>query len=339
MPATQELPRGADEQSPASWLSRFWHRYSPYGEFPISSGVSIALHITAVVVLALGLGVLVNHTERPPAVSSVRVGTDDTVAPGFGEDGLPPGDGTLETGSAAGPAGNSGVGGEATVPEVKEAEKVNEVKTDAPKETFIAPTPGEQIKRSEDEDKANRNRSGSRLKDAEAIIKGNQGKGGGGANGPGGGKGDGGGGGNDLAGRAAKQARWILKFESKSTQDYLAQFEGLGAEIAFAAEGNKWKFFPRPATNPSLSNLRTLANENRLYWIDDKPQNVTSAAAALGVSGSEMIMFLPLDLEKRMLEMELSYRKRQPEQIQTTTFGVTRSGGEYDVIVLDQVAR
>src|SRR5690348_3820830 len=100
----------AHEPEQTTWLQRFWRRYSPYGEFPISSGASIALHILVAVSLALGLSALTNRAERPPSVSSVMVGGDGDAAPGFGDDGLPPGDGTLETGSAAGTIGG-GEGG------------------------------------------------------------------------------------------------------------------------------------------------------------------------------------------------------------------------------------
>ncbi len=116
------------------------------------------------------------------------------------------------------------------------------------------------------------------------------------------------------AGRAARPARWVLQFQTKSTQDYLAQFEGLGASIAFPAQGNKWRFFPKPASNPSESTVKDLFNENRLYWIDERTANVTGVAAALGVpSGGVMIAFLPLELEEQMLKLEKSYRA-EPER-------------------------
>ena len=129
MSATKELSPAVDQEpEELSALQRFWRRYSPYGEFPSSSVASIVLHITAAVTLALGLGALTNRAERPPSVSSVMVGDGESAAPGFGEDGLPPGDGTLETGAAVGAAGGGTGGGPTTsAPEVVESAKVNQV--------------------------------------------------------------------------------------------------------------------------------------------------------------------------------------------------------------------
>lgn len=331
-------PDDLEERPPRTAFQRFWRRYSPSGEFPISSAASFALHILVAITLALGLGSLATRTQRPPSVSSVMVDDGGSSAPGFGQDGLPPGDGTLEQGAAAGPAGES-VGGGPSVPTppVTPSEKVQEVEDFQPKETSTAPSVSDQASRNVADARAAAGRATSRLADAKAALAKNLG--GGGGNGTGGGKGQGGSGGTGLSGRAARPARWVLQFQTKSTEDYLAQFEGLGATIAFPAQGNKWRFFPRPASNPSESTIKDLANENRLYWIDENQRNVAGVAAALGISSSgEMIMFLPLELEEKMLKLELSYRGLREEDIQTTKFGVTRGAG-YDVMVVDQVAR
>ncbi len=351
MSTVQERPQSQEEhEQPPTWFQAFWRRYSPSGEFPISSAASVALHILVGVSLALGLGSLANRAQRPPSVSSVMVGDGDSAAPGFGEDGLPPGDGTLETGAAAGEAGGPGVGGggpSTPTPEVVTGAEVKDVEAFQPTETVTSTSSSAagQAARSVSGAKAAASSAGSRLADAKSMLNKNLGGGGGGGtgvgggNGTGGGKGQGGGGGTGLTGRAAQQARWILQFQTASTQDYLAQFEGLGASIAFPAQGNQWKFFSQPSSNPSNSTLRDLSNENRLYWIDENPRNVTGVAAALGVQASrEMILFLPLELEQRMLKMELSYRGLKEEDIQSTTFGVSRGAG-YDVRVVDQVQR
>jgi hypothetical protein len=50
-----------------------------------------------------------------------------------------------------------------------------------------------------------------------------------------------------------------------------------------------------------------------------------------------MIMFLPLELENRMLELELAYMGTKAEEdIAQTHFQVVRAGGGFDVQVSSQ---
>src|SRR5262245_10723392 len=53
---------------------RFWRRYSPHHEFPLSSAVSIALHILALVLLGL-LGWWVAHlaTQKSTPLAEVPI--------------------------------------------------------------------------------------------------------------------------------------------------------------------------------------------------------------------------------------------------------------------------
>lgn len=350
MATVQTPPPETNEDQSPSWLQKFWHRYSPFGELPISSAASVSLHILVAVLLALGLGSLANRTQRPPSVSSVMVGDGDDSAPGFGEDGLPTGDGTAEQGAAAGAAGGGeGTGGGPSMPAptVTDGETVNNVADFKPTESVsTSANAADSASRAVTAAQGAVQDARSRLAAAKAALAKNLGGGGGGgpgeggANGAGGGTGQGGGGGSGLKGRAARPARWVLRFQSNSTQDYLAQFEGLGASFAFPAQGNNWQFFPKPSSSPSTSQIKDLASENQLYWVDENPQNVNGVARILGVQATGvMVTFLPRALEDRMLEMELSYRGLKEEDIQTTYFGISRDGGKYDVKVVDQIAR
>jgi hypothetical protein len=52
-----------------------------------------------------------------------------------------------------------------------------------------------------------------------------------------------------------------------------------------------------------------------------------------------MTAFLPLKLEDRMLQMELSYKNLEEDEIASTHFEVVARGGGYDVIVVEQIPK
>jgi hypothetical protein len=150
-----------------------------------------------------------------------------------------------------------------------------------------------------------------------------------------------GGGGTGTSGRGARVARWVLRFQPHSSQHYLEQLDGLGAEIAFPAAGNQWQYFFHVGSPRRRSEIRDLGGENRFYWVDKRPQSVSGVARVLGIPASRfMIVFLPDDLEKRMLKLELDHRGLTEEQILQTDFLViTAPGGNYDVKVDRQLPR
>jgi len=52
-----------------------------------------------------------------------------------------------------------------------------------------------------------------------------------------------------------------------------------------------------------------------------------------------MIVFLPLAMEDRLLEMELAYRNFKEEEILKTDFEVIKRGERYDVKIIEQTPR
>jgi len=173
------------------------------------------------------------------------------------------------------------------------------------------------------------------------------GKSGGGGAGTGkggtGGTGSGSGGDGSGTGRGGRVARWILKFRTTSTADYLEQLEGLGATLGLplaGERGDRWRFFDRPASAKDRWSDRDLSGESRIHWVDENAQNARSISLALNVPAAPFfVAFLPPELENRMLELELNYQNRREDEIRSTTFEVLRRGGKYDVMVLKQVLK
>ncbi len=150
---------------------------------------------------------------------------------------------------------------------------------------------------------------------------------------PGGGGGGGGGG----TGRAGRAARWVLKFNYSNANHYLSQLGGLGAAIAFPQRGDQWLYFTDLAGSPSRS-VRDLSGEDRIFWINEDPASAGVVAQSLGIGPvTPMLAFLPVELEQRMLKMELAYKGAASEDdIIQTVFECVARGGGFDVIVVDQ---
>lgn len=142
------------------------------------------------------------------------------------------------------------------------------------------------------------------------------------------------------SGRAGRAARWILHFNTRNPNDYKAQLGGLGAEVAFPQQGNRYLYYSNLAGAPR-SETRDLSNERRLYWFDDNPQSYRSMAQLLGArSAPFMVVFLPRPLEDKMLKLELAFKgARSEDEIAQTEFEAVPRGGGYDVIVISQKLR
>jgi hypothetical protein len=138
-------------------------------------------------------------------------------------------------------------------------------------------------------------------------------------------------------GRAGRAARWILMFNYSDVDQYLGQLGGLGAEIAFPQRGDQWLYFSNLARNPTRV-VRDLSGEDRIFWVNEDRASASMIAQSLGIQPvTPMLAFLPVELEQRMLKMELAYKgARSEEDIIQTVFECVRRGGGHDVVVIDQ---
>lgn len=297
----------------------FWSLYSPRGEFPLSSTASIVLHLLLLLLIVfIGRLVLTGPVE-PPRVDVVVVSPEPTAAPDQG-----PGDGPQSEESLE-PAENEA---EETV-ETTLIEEVATVEERPESQVEIPDIEGQKqkVKRKVQEASEAAQSVRDRLAAAKSRLNENLG-------------GAGGGGGRGPTGRAARQARWILRFETANAEDYLAQMGGLGAQIAFPSRGEKFLYFSNLDSPSPKQELKDLATETQLYWIDENPQSVAMVCQYLGVQNSGFFLaFLPRALEERMLKMELAYMNLAEEEIASTTFRVVRRGGGYDVQVESQIPR
>ena len=318
MPDVPQPSKGPlDELSEAG--QPWWSRFSPHGEFPWSSGVSLGLHVFIILLGVAAPTPFIKRDPTPPAVDVICIGDEPDAAPGEGPD--LPADDTLEEASAE---------ESPDMPEEKPSEEV--VKVEEPTPSEMEPEPADTGTEAAVEAATEASQAQAaldRVSRARKQLAKNLDK-----------KGGGGGGGSGATGRGARVARWILKFNTSSAQNYLVQLDGLGATIAFPVKGGKFRYFYNASSSSRRSEVRDLSSESRLYWMDDRAQSVQRVTQFLKISAADcMVSFLPLELEERMLKLELAFKNLEENEIRSTTFEAVQRGGKYDVIVSQQIPR
>lgn len=328
MPTSPQAGRRDDrpDKDTLTPLQQFWRRYSAHGEIPRSSLTSIGLHLLVIFIMILLAKEFIAPDAKPVNVDTVKVGEDADSAAGDG-DGMPTEGDLEEMDPSAEDAADmpADAPSEAVQTEVAQTDPVAQATPTA--EELLTET-GAATSKAAQAVKAAK----SKLNAAKEKLKNNMAKGQGG--------GSGGGGGSGAKGRAARPARWVLTFRTSVASELLAQYDGLGAKLAFPQSDDRYRYFSNLTASPPSSEVRSLDNEGRLYWIDENPQTVNAMAQALSTGNSPyMLAFLPTELEERMLKLELAYGGLEEDEIRTTRFEVVQRGGGYDVIVVEQIPK
>src|SRR5262249_10202205 len=173
--------------------------------------------------------------------------------------------------------------------------------------------------------------------------KGGTGRGGGEGTGVGPGKGadKGPGEGKVKSQRVKRALRWTMVFNTASGQDYRKQLADLSAGmtektiIAVPQPDGQYLIFRDLNRVPPAGRIEDIAEIKRIYWVDADPQSIRSLSGALGVpTPPHIVVFFPVELEEKLLRLELDYAKRKygetaEDQIQETRFEIVRRGGVY----------
>jgi hypothetical protein len=331
---------------------QFWKRYSPHGEAPLSVAGSFAVHALAVgglMLFAVYLASLFYKPTRSLPIDPVRLELG-------GGGGKPGGSGD---GPGIGQGNDVGEKADENVPGEENAERrpaLAPAELAKIKESF-APTDVRLIEKSETGKALARMDEGlaNKLRDGLNPGRGKGGAGSGGGKGTGKGTGEGAGTGpgrGTLNKREKRNLRWHLKFPRSSGVQHLAELRGLGAIIAFPVGGGRdarWKVIRdvRPGGKVLDEDVSTI---NRMYWIYDKPEMVISTLSALAVRlhvvPAQVIIFMPVELENQLLEMERGYVERvlkrtyDEDRIEDTSFAVVPTGtGKYKTEVISVIMK
>ena len=331
---------------------RFWKRYSPHHEAPLSGVSSFALHLLLIpLLLLIGWVKTKLHDEDENRSASVDVVRIKPGGGGGSKSGVGGGQGDLE------PGGKESGGDE----QPKDRQLPPD---DPPKEIPVAKRQGIQQEFKNDPHAERLLREGTqafhRLADMDRDVRkqlrknvnpglgqGGTGSGGGMGGGKDKGIGDARGGGEAALNQREKRVlRWAMTFSTQNGNDYLNQLHGLGAIVAIPQDGDRFLVI-RDLKNPRAGKIEDLSSINRIYWVDNKPQSVTSLSQALGLSSVPPLFaaFFPESLEKKLFAREMAALREKygatkgENDIHETRFSVERRGGVYDVRVMDITLR
>jgi hypothetical protein len=337
---------------------RFWQRYSPHAEFPLSSAGSFVLHVLALGLLGLMAWLattLFDHASRQLPVEAVRLA---------GGGGNPRGQGDgANTGAPVevGEKPNEAVA-DNVPPEDVAPPKIEVNPNSLPKTQFDDST--RQIQKIDDASRAFA-RLGQRankiqLPSSEPPGYGKGGTGKGGGSGSGEGEGYGSGKGEGLVNptqREKRAIRWTMGFNTVDMADYVAQLRGVGAILAIPI-GEKGDDFDygiirnlsaRPAKLQQEDIQKVLQEvHGMIRWYENDPKNAAGVLAVLGIPlpkiSPEKLHFvacMPAKLEQKLSQLELAYLNRKfpgrnEDDIHSTKFRIkVLRSGKYEPEVVE----
>lgn len=323
---------------------RFWVRYSPHHELPLSGLSSLAIHVVVflLVIVAGALAYWFRWSDKDKSLP-VEAVTWDKGGGGGSPGGIGDAPGTRNPGE----------------PEAVDRQPLDPNKPpEAPKREKLESPEASPLRLPEVKDPNVRRlieagneavasiaalNEGTRARLSKGLRSG-QGQGGGGSDGGkdrGKDKGKDGGvgqGSGTLTQREKRVLRWTMVFNTLDGQDYRRQLHGLGAILAIPEpnQPNQYRVIRdlmKPNPQPEdLSDIR------RIYWVDNKAQSVEGLARALGVRfPGHFVAFFPESLEQKLLKMELTHaRGRTEDDIQETKFVIRRVGTTYEPQIVEQ---
>ncbi len=305
---TTTLTASLDEQVPPD--ERFWRRYSPHGEMPISTVASVTVHglvLGGLLLFGAYLTSVLFKSDRPLPVEPVRL---DLGSPGDGKPGSEPGAAVI---------GLKEIDGDDKVEapskdDVPPRPALNAIERQRVKEEFTPEVVQDFARKDTDQVRAFlRLEQLARQKLSEGLTrgKGRGGEGKGAGQGPGEGNGKGPGKRKAmLTPREKRMLRWHMHFPAGSAHEYLRQLHELGAIVAIpkttAGGAPQYQIVEDLRARPARLRDADLATFGRIYWIDDKPKSVLEVMAELDVARrpERFLALLPLELEKRLFQME-----------------------------------
>jgi hypothetical protein len=334
---------------------RFWQRYSPHAELPLSSAGSFVVHILffGLLILASFLGTLFFNSNRSLPVEAVQLSGGGGNPKGVGE-----GPNTGDVPQEAAPPSNDKPA-TTTVPneDVPPPDlKINPATPPKPKFN----EPGRQITMDESNKTLQNLRlragtiptPGSSSSSSPGYGKGGRGSGGGSGDGKGPGVGNASGPGvGTPTQREKRMLRWSMLFNTSNSSDYVAQLRGLGAILAIpvredAAKGIcDYKILRDLSTShPAKFSDEDIHNIQRLVrWVDENPESVRGVMAVLrlNLKPSHFLAFMPEELEEKLLRLEIDYLKRnhrghKEDDIKATKFRIKVRTGKYEPEVTKQ---
>lgn len=160
--------------------------------------------------------------------------------------------------------------------------------------------------------------------------------------GEGAGPGDGPGG--RLTTKQKRQLRWHLIFNISNAADYLDQLHRMKAMVGLQLADRSIHMLTDLRKRPAVLQKATQVPD-RIFWMDDDPESIRTICEELQipVSPIRVIAFFPEAIEEELLRKERAYGRRfgrvQEDDFVETTFRVTNDYGRIDISVVRQIGR
>lgn len=312
---------------------RFWVRYSPHHEFPLSAVITVCFYLLLVILIGVVAAFVI------PLLASISNPLDmETIAVG-GTGGIP---GTGDGGEGGGDKRPEDLGDPQKIAEEYKADVslANLPRAEVPVEK--APIDPKDVESVRYFTKGNISaESISKVgQDASARLMQQVGKGTGTGTGGTGPKGTGGTGGDGriLSERQKRVLRWTMMFDTRTGDDYRVQLLALGAILGIPDQDGQYRIIRNLGQRPAKLEVEDLKKINRIFWVDDRPQSIGPLAESLGIPlPHHVVAFFPEKLEGELLRKERAFANRKENQIQETRFRVVRRGNSYEPVVIDQI--
>jgi hypothetical protein len=309
---------------------RFWERYSPHYEFPLSSIGSIAMHIGALAIFLGLLWLLARMTISDKTAVPMRAMT--VVGEGDGPDGKGTGGGT--------PMENTDpfklpMDPMKPVPEVDLA-RIKDVAPYFPK----LPSPDDSLRPENLPTAQAINKLNDDLRKALLDgMSGRKGKGPGDGTGSSGVPGAGSSNTGDATSSSNRAVRWELIFKTENGRDYLNQLAAMKATLVIPNPPDFKSSKEYTDLSSAVGRAFTMDEKPGLYFVDDDGGSAGKLARALGLDFGPpyFIAFFPKDIEEELASKERAYRGRKENEIFSTKFKILIRDGRPSITVVDQV--
>jgi hypothetical protein len=166
--------------------------------------------------------------------------------------------------------------------------------------------------------------------------------------GTGGGSGGGSGPGRGLGhgkGRPGRPQRWELRFDKGQTQEnYGRQLDFFKIELGVIVPGDKVIYLSNFKAGIPTRREGPRAAEKRYFfsWQGGDLQQADLEffrRAKVSTEGGRIFMFIPPELERKLLELEKAYQNKTIAEIKKTRFGVLSEGAAFKFNVISQMLK
>jgi hypothetical protein len=143
-------------------------------------------------------------------------------------------------------------------------------------------------------------------------------------------------------GGVSREQRWSIIYKNgDSVEEYARQLDGLGVELAVVAPPDQLLYISN-LSSPTPTKRHGLGrSDHRLYFLWQGRGRKQSDIALFRKAGVEVgdesvFQFYSPDSERRLAELEVKYKGRNPGEIRVTRFQVVSKGDSYDFEVVAQ---